>query len=46
MSISHLKTATRSGLVAKKLQFSLQKSDEIGSRRQKIAVFTSKERRD
>ncbi|WP_269920092.1 hypothetical protein [Caldifermentibacillus hisashii] len=45
-SIFHFKTVTRSGLVVKKWCFSPQNGDEIGFRRQKIAVFTSKRRRD
>jgi hypothetical protein len=44
--ISHPKTVTRSGFVAKKWRFSLQKGDEIGFRRQNRAFFTSKGRRD
>jgi hypothetical protein len=37
---------TRTGLVAKKWCFSPQNGDENRARRQKIAVFTSKGRRD
>ncbi|WP_041903408.1 hypothetical protein [Caldibacillus thermoamylovorans] len=46
MKVPYLKMVTRTGLVAKKLQFSLQKSDEIRARRQKIKFSTSKGRRD
>jgi hypothetical protein len=37
---------TRKGFVAKKLDFSAQNDDEKGSRRQKMAILTTKCRRD
>jgi len=43
---SRLKMTTRKGFVAKKLDFSAQNDDEKGSRRQKIAILTTKCRRD
>ncbi|WP_285857332.1 hypothetical protein [Caldibacillus thermoamylovorans] len=42
MKVPYLKMVTRSGLVAKKLQFSLQNGDEIGFRRQKMVFLASK----
>ncbi|WP_270578040.1 hypothetical protein [Caldibacillus thermoamylovorans] len=46
MSISHLKTTARTGLVAKIEHFSPQNDDENGSRRQKIEFPASKRRRE
>jgi hypothetical protein len=40
------KLVTRKGLVAKKLDFSAQNDDEKRSRRQKIAILTTKCRRE
>ncbi|WP_363550257.1 hypothetical protein [Caldifermentibacillus hisashii] len=42
MKVPYLKMVTRTGLVAKKLQFSLQKSDEIRFRRLKMVFIASK----
>ncbi|MED3643012.1 hypothetical protein P5F75_06125 [Caldifermentibacillus hisashii] len=41
-SVFRLKTTTRSGLVAKKVVFALQKDDEKWSRRQKVEFLDSK----
>ncbi|MEL4027844.1 hypothetical protein NST89_04335 [Caldifermentibacillus hisashii] len=45
-SISHLKVATRTGLVAKNKHFSTKSGDEIGFRRQNYAFFYPKRRRE
>ncbi|MED3643011.1 hypothetical protein P5F75_06120 [Caldifermentibacillus hisashii] len=45
-AVFRLKTTTRSGLVAKKVVFALQKDDEKCSRRQKVRFRGSKRRRE
>ncbi|MCB7075164.1 hypothetical protein LIZ98_17585, partial [Caldibacillus sp. 210928-DFI.2.18] len=44
--VSRLQTTTRSGLVAKKVVFALQKDDEKWSRRQKVRFRGTKRRRE